>query len=158
MQLPIPLLNATDVCSSQSVGKWCHRTDPWHFQTSKQTTKSEATTKCQMQGPTLREINAKLTRRDPSPLCVNCLCTSHFSLWVFVTRFCRSPWKCVRRGHDWNTGSVSFQDFVFKCNRCLSDFQPSVITNRNIGLWVWSGEKGRGSPAWLGHSTKWWKR
>lgn len=21
-----------------------------------------------------------------------------------------------------NTGSVSFQDFVFRCNRCLSDF------------------------------------
>lgn len=62
---------------------WANDATELILDTSKQANKqqkNEATTKCQMQGPTLREINAKLTRRDPSPLCVNCLCTSHFSL------------------------------------------------------------------------------
>lgn len=30
-----------------------------------------------------------------------------------MTLFGKSLWKCVRRGHEGNAGSVCFQDFVF---------------------------------------------
>lgn len=122
MRLPVPFLNATGACCSQSVGRWCHRTDSCHFQTNKQTKTNEANTECQMQGPTVREINAKQPRRDPSPLCVSRLRTCHFH--------CEFPWRDFAGAR----GSVSegvgmeilgvcvVRIFVSKCHGCLSEF------------------------------------
>lgn len=53
-------------------------------------------------------------KKGPQPfVCESPRPQSFCTVSFFLTRFCRSPWKCVRRGRDPNTGSVCFQDFVF---------------------------------------------
>lgn len=139
------------VCGRRVPRNWS-LTLPKNKQTNKQKDKkSVSTTKCPMPGSSLREINVKLTGRDPSPLCVNCLCTCHFSLWVFMTQFFAGARGSVSEGVVIEILGVFvfFQDFVFKWNRCLSDFETSIIMNRNIGLWFWSGRR-KGIPSLAG--------
>lgn len=90
MKLPIPFLNATDVCCSQSVVRGFHGTDPWHFQKKKHKPPQNVHT---CEGPPGGRSMSDWPEGTPAPLRVNWSCTSHFSLWVFVTRFCRSPWS-----------------------------------------------------------------
>lgn len=126
MQLPVPVFNATDACCSQSVGRWCHRTDPWHFQKNKNKLKNKNKNKppqnVKCKGPPWGKLMPNWLEGTPA-----------FCVWIVyapVVFHCEFSWcgfagahgSVSEGGHDWNTGSVSFQDFVFRCNRCLSDF------------------------------------
>lgn len=105
----------------------------------------------------MRKTNAKLGRRDPSPLCVSPLKYQSFSLWVFTTLA-----GAHGSGSEVPMEVVGVFVFtVFQLTQCLSwvfcffCFKPSLTTNRNIGLW---GGQRKGNAVSRGHSTECWRR
>lgn len=106
----------------------------------------------------VREVNAKLSRRDPSLLCVSPFKTSHFPLWVFMTLL-QEPMGVCQRGFRWESLECLFSGFCFPVHSMLV---LSCLAFRNHKQeywplkWTKEGKSGlAGAQHWVMEKVVW---
>lgn len=158
MKLPIPFQNATDVCCSQPMENGARELILDNCPPPLKKKKNKSPQNVNVRVSIVREIHAKLSRRDPSPLCVSPLGASHFSLWVFTTLL-QEPMAACQKGSQQKSLECLFSGFCFPVHSmlvlsCLT-FHGHKREYRPL-KWTKEGESGHAGPQhWVMEKVVW---